>query len=137
MKSIEVVAAIIVHENKILCVQRGENKLDYISNKYEFPGGKIEFGESQKETVKREILEELKMQIDVQEEFMTVRHQYPDFIITMHSFICKCGNPKLTLTEHIDFKWLKPNELEKLDWAAADIPIMEKLSTYSDEFNEL
>jgi 8-oxo-dGTP diphosphatase len=136
MKSIEVVAAIIVYDSKILCVQRGENKLDYISKKYEFPGGKIESGESPKETIKREILEELKMEIDVQEEFMTVRHQYPDFTITMYSFICKCDSPNLTLTEHVDFKWLKTNELEKLDWAAADIPIMEKLSTYSDEFNK-
>ncbi len=136
MKSIEVVAAIILYKSKILCVQRGENKFDYISNKYEFPGGKIEPGESHKDTIKREILEELKMQIDVQEEFLTVRHQYPDFIITMYSFICKCVNPKLTLTEHIDFKWLKTNELEKLDWAAADIPIMEKLRTYTDEFSK-
>lgn len=130
MKNIEVVAAIITYENKILCVQRGENKLDYISKKYEFPGGKMENGETKKETVKREILEELEMQIEVQEEFITVTHQYPDFILTMHSFICKCDNPKLTLTEHIDYKWLKKNELKNLDWAAADIPIMKKLINY-------
>lgn len=130
MKNIEVVAAIITYENKILCVQRGENKLDYISKKYEFPGGKMENGETKKETVKREILEELEMQIEVQEEFITVVHQYPDFVLTMHSFICKCDNPKLTLTEHIDYKWLKKNELKNLDWAAADIPIMKKLINY-------
>lgn len=130
MKNIEVVAAIIIYENKILCVQRGENKLDYISKKYEFPGGKMENGETKKETVKREILEELEMQIEVQEEFITVTHQYPDFVLTMHSFICKCDNPKLTLTEHIDYKWLKKNELKNLDWAAADIPIMKKLINY-------
>ncbi|QIH39179.1 (deoxy)nucleoside triphosphate pyrophosphohydrolase [Flavobacterium sp. Sr18] len=130
MKNIEVVAAIIIYENKILCVQRGENKLDYISKKYEFPGGKMENGETKKETVKREILEELEMQIEVQEEFITVTHQYPHFVLTMHSFICKCDNPKLTLTEHIDYKWLKKDELEYLDWAAADIPIMKKLMTY-------
>jgi 8-oxo-dGTP diphosphatase len=130
MKSIEVVAAIIIYEDKILCVQRGESKLNYISKKYEFPGGKMETGESREETIKREILEELKMQIDVKEEFITVTHQYPDFILTMHSFICKCDNTKLTLTEHIDYKWLKKNELENLDWAAADIPIMKKLINY-------
>ena len=129
MKSIEVVAAIIIYENKVLCVQRGENKLDYISKKYEFPGGKMEIGETKKETIKREIFEELKMHIDVQEEFITVTHQYPDFILTMHSFICKCYSPTLTLTEHIDYKWLGKNELENLDWAAADIPIMKKLMT--------
>lgn len=127
MKRIEVVAAIIVYEKKILCVQRGENKLEYISKKYEFPGGKMEDGESKKETIKREILEELQMQIDVQEEFLTIDHQYPDFFLTMHSFICKCINPTLTLTEHIDYKWLNIEELQNLDWAAADIPIVKAL----------
>ncbi len=130
MKSVEVVAAIIIYENKILCVQRGESKLSYISKKYEFPGGKMEIGETKSETIKREIYEELNMQIDVQEEFMTVTHQYPDFILTMHSFICKCESAQLTLTEHIDYKWRQKNELEDLDWAAADIPIMKKLMTY-------
>ena len=127
MKKVEVVAAIVVFENKILCVQRGENKLDYISKKYEFPGGKMEVGETKEETIKREILEELNMKIEVQEEFITVTHQYPDFILTMHSFICKCYSPALTLTEHIDYKWLKKDDLENLDWAAADIPIVNEL----------
>jgi len=130
MKSVEVVAAIIIYENKILCVQRGESKLSYISKKYEFPGGKMEIGETKAETIRREIFEELNMKIDVQEEFMTVTHQYPDFILTMHSFICKCESSQLTLTEHIDYKWRLKNELEDLDWAAADIPIMKKLMTY-------
>ena len=127
MKKVEVVAAIVVFENKILCVQRGENKLDYISKKYEFPGGKMEAGETKEETIKREILEELKILIDIQEEFISVTHQYPDFILTMHSFICKCDSPTLTLTEHIDFKWLNKDELSNLDWAAADIPIVNEL----------
>jgi len=127
MKSIEVVAAIIQFNKKILCVQRGENKLEYISKKYEFPGGKMESGETKEETIKREILEELKMEIQVDKEFLTVTHQYPDFILTMHSFLCSCNNPELILTEHIDFKWLSKDELEHLDWAAADVPIMEKL----------
>lgn len=127
MKHIEVVAAIIVYENKILCVQRGENKLSYISKKYEFPGGKMEPGESRAETIKREILEELHMVIEVKQEFLTVKHEYPDFILEMHSFICKCKNNTVTLTEHLDFKWLDISELSSLDWAAADIPIVDKL----------
>ena len=129
MKSIQVVAAIIQFNNKILCVQRGENKLKYISKKYEFPGGKIESGETKEETIKREILEELNMEIEVVKEFLTVTHNYPDFILTMHSFLCSCKSPELTLTEHIDFKWLPKEDLEQLDWAAADIPIMEKLTS--------
>lgn len=127
MKHIEVVAAIIKHRNKILCVQRGENKFEYISKKYEFPGGKMEAGETKIETVRREIFEELKMEIEVQEEFLTTTHTYPDFKITMHSFICSCISPELTLTEHIDFKWLEKEELEAIDWAAADVPIVHKL----------
>lgn len=127
MKHIEVVAAIIVYENKILCVQRGENKLSYISKKYEFPGGKMEPGEEKAETIKREILEELDMAIEVKEEFLTVKHEYPDFILEMHSFICKCKNNTVTLTEHLDFKWLDISELDSLDWAAADVPIVKKL----------
>jgi 8-oxo-dGTP diphosphatase len=127
MKSIEVVAAIILDADKILCVQRGENKYDYISKKYEFPGGKIEPGESKIEALKREIFEELKMEIKISEEFMTITHEYPDFKITMYSFLCNCASTWLELSEHIDFKWLDKSELKKFDWAAADIPIVESL----------
>jgi 8-oxo-dGTP diphosphatase len=127
MKQVEVVAAIIQHNDKILCVQRGENKLPYISKKYEFPGGKIELGESREETIKREIREELNMEISVIKEFITVNHEYPDFFLTMHSYICSCENTSVTLTEHIDYKWLSISEMEELDWAAADIPIVNKL----------
>ena len=130
MKTIEVVAAIIIYDNKILCVQRGDNKLNYISKKYEFPGGKIEQGETKEEAIKREIQEELKLDIMVREDFLTINYQYPDFFLIMHSFICKCKNPILTLSEHIDFKWLLKSELEDLDWAAADIPIVKKLKNF-------
>ena len=126
-KKIEVVAAIIKHSDKILCVQRGENKLDYISKKYEFPGGKIEEGETREQTVVREIQEELKMDISINEDYLTVEHEYPDFFLTMHSFICTCENPIVQLTEHIDYKWLATSDMLALDWAAADIPIVEKL----------
>lgn len=127
MKHYDVVAAIIVHENKILCVQRSKNKYDYISMKYEFPGGKIEAGETKEAALIREINEELQINISINDEFLTVDYQYPDFEITMYSFICQTKNPFLTLTEHIDYKWLNNHELEALDWAAADIPIVKKL----------
>ena len=133
MKQVEVVAAIIQHNDKILCVQRGENKLPYISKKYEFPGGKIEPGESKEETIIREIKEELNMEISVIKEFITVNHEYPDFFLTMHSYICNCENSHLTLTEHIDYKWLSISEMDQLDWAAADIPIVNKLKINSNE----
>ena len=127
MKKVEVVAAVILHEGKYLCVQRGESKLEYISKKWEFPGGKIEPGETKEETIKREILEELNMAIEPIEEFLTVIHEYPDFHLTMHSFICHCNSPELQLSEHTDYKWLSIHEMDNLDWAAADIPIVEKL----------
>jgi len=127
MKNIEVVAAIILFNNKILCVQRNKNKFDYISHKFEFPGGKVEIGETNEEALLREIKEELEMDIIIQKHFLTVDHEYPDFKLTMHSFICSCANRDLTLTEHIDFKWLNKDQMKSLDWAAADIPIVDKL----------
>ncbi len=126
-KKVTVVAAIIKHNDKILCVQRGDNKFEYISKKYEFPGGKIEVGETREQTVVREIQEELKMDITPNEDFLTVEHEYPDFLLTMHSFICTSDHPEVHLTEHIDYKWLRLSDLAKLDWAAADIPIVKKL----------
>jgi 8-oxo-dGTP diphosphatase len=129
-KTIEVVAAIIYKEGKILCVQRGENKYDYISKKYEFPGGKIELGEGKEQALIREIFEELKIKIDLLDEFLTINHTYPDFDLIMHSFTCTIYNQTITLTEHVDHKWLYKEELLGLDWAAADIPIIKKLMEF-------
>lgn len=127
MKHIEVVAAVIIVDNRILCVQRNKNKYDYISYKYEFPGGKVEKGETLEQALVREIQEELKLDITIQQEFLTVEHTYPDFKIKLHSFICQCSNPDLTLTEHIDFKWMDRDLLATLDWAEADILIVDKI----------
>lgn len=127
MKQIEVVAAVIMNNNDILCVQRPENKYPYISKKFEFPGGKIEPGETKIEALTREIKEELSLEIYVTSEFLTVRHQYPDFYLTMHSFLCTSTNRDLTLNEHIDHLWLPIDNLDTLDWAAADVPIVKQL----------
>jgi 8-oxo-dGTP diphosphatase len=127
MKKIKVVAAVIFWNDLVLCVQRPKNKLLYISEKFEFPGGKIEEGETEEEALKRELLEELNLTVEIKSFFMTVEHEYPDFEITMHSFICEVDSGELILNEHIDKKWLKINELNSLDWAEADIPIVEKL----------
>lgn len=127
MKNIVVVAAIIVFEKKFLCVQRGSNKYHYISKKFEFPGGKIEENETEEYALKREIREELSMDIDIDDFFMTVNHQYPDFHLTMKVYKCSSLSSNLTLSEHINFKWLREDEMKGLDWAAADIPIVDKL----------
>ncbi|SHO60209.1 (deoxy)nucleoside triphosphate pyrophosphohydrolase [Algoriphagus zhangzhouensis] len=127
MKKVEVVAGVIYFKDEILCVQRPKNKLHYISEKFEFPGGKIEQGETKEEALHRELLEELNVSTNIKTFFLTVVHEYPDFELTMHSFICEVDSKELTLHEHIDQKWLTINELPDLDWAAADIPIVEKL----------
>lgn len=127
MKKIEVVAGVIFCKYLILCVQRPKNKFHYISEKYEFPGGKIEDGESKEAALHRELDEELNLSVKIQSLFLIVVHQYPDFELTMHSFICKAESTQIVLNEHIDYKWLKIDELPTLDWAAADIPIVNKL----------
>lgn len=127
MKEVHVTAAVIIQDNKILCVQRNENKYDYISKKWEFPGGKVEENEQLEDTIKREIQEELNITIDVKSFLIQVNHEYPDFKLKMDTFICEIKDGVLELNEHIDYKWLSINELSDLDWAAADLPIVEKL----------
>lgn len=127
MKQISVVAAVIRHHDLYLCVRRGPAKYDYIANKWEFPGGKVESGETNEEAILREIKEELKMDIKIQSFLMTVSHTYPDFHLTMDTFLCETSSKELTLTEHQDFLWLPKDKLSNLDWAAADLPIVAKL----------
>lgn len=128
MKHVEVVAAVIINENnKILCTQRLDNKYDYLSRKYEFPGGKVEQNETNEAALIREIKEELNIDITIKNHFLTVEHQYPDFKLTMHSYTCTSQQENVTLLEHIDALWLGKEQLEGLDWAAADIPIVQKL----------
>ena len=126
MKTIEVVAGVIRNEaNQIFCVQRGVSSKEYISRKWEFPGGKLEDGESQKDALSRELNEELKLDVEVLDLVTTVDHIYPDFRLIMHAYECAIiGKKQPVLTEHLDSKWLYSNELEPLDWAAADVPIV-------------
>ena len=127
MKKIEVVAGVIFWKDQVLCVQRAKNKLIYISEKFEFPGGKMEEGETKEAALHRELLEELSLSVRIKSFFMTVVHTYPDFELTMHAYLCEVGNRFVKLNEHIDSKWLLVDQLSTLDWAAADIPIVEKL----------
>ncbi len=133
MKHYNISAAIIIVEKQILCLQRGESKYGYISKKYEFPGGKIEEGESPENAVIREINEELNLDIYDLSYFLTVDHEYPDFKITMHAFLCKPKNfEEIKLNEHLTYQLLDKIDLLNLDWAAADVPFVEKII---NEFN--
>ena len=125
-KTIEVVAAVIFREGKS-SVFRELIMKEYISLKWEFPGGKVEVGESREEALVREIEEELSVDIEVSEFLMTVEHTYPDFHLTMHVFKCVLDQGEITLNEHVALMWLSIDELYQLDWAAADIPVVEFL----------
>lgn len=129
MKTVEVVAGIILNDSdRIFCVQRGESSKPYISKKWEFPGGKLEEGETREEALIRELKEELKIDVNPFEFVITIDHTYPDFRIIMHAFKCNILNDnEPVLTEHLQSKWLTVSELDNLDWAAADIPIVKFL----------
>lgn len=129
MKTLEVVAAIIIYKNKILCMQRKTGIYDYISHKFEFPGGKIEKGETNNVALMRELEEEMDMILTISEEdyYMSIDHQYPNFRIVMHTYLCQVNNPNFNMKEHISYQWLKRDELGQLDWAPADLPIVESL----------
>tara|TARA_B000000475_G_C15956015_1_gene430809 strand:+ start:614 stop:1009 length:396 start_codon:yes stop_codon:yes gene_type:complete len=130
---IEVVAAIIFFENKILCLKRGYSKYNYISFKYEFPGGKIKNNESNVSALKREIKEELNIDIIIKNKFKTIIHNYPDFNIKLHSYICSTDNFHGKLYEHSEYKLLKIDELKSVNWLEADIPLIDDLIL---EFND-
>jgi len=125
---IEVVAAIIVTGERILCVKRGKGKHDYTSHRYEFPGGKVEEGETHEQALKREISEELSIGIEVERFFISTTHSYPDFTITLYAFICKISQGEITLSEHTEHRWLLPEELKSVVWTDADKEIVEALS---------
>ena len=127
MKYIEVVAAIIHDaEGQILATQRGYGDWkDY----WEFPGGKIEPGESAEEALRREILEELETSIEIECFFHTVEWDYPKFHLTMHCYLCHFENGNLTLKEHEAAKWLSKEDLDSVQWLPADKEIIEKLQT--------
>ena len=125
--AIEVVAAVIFREGKVLCVQRDKHEKEYVSLKWEFPGGKVEVGESREEALVREIEEELVVEIHELQYLTTVEHSYPDFHLTMHAYTCALKAGEVELREHLGLKWLAAEELDQLDWAAADIPVVESL----------
>ena len=121
MKQIEVVAAIIRKEGRIFATQRGHGEF---KDWWEFPGGKIEAGETPEEALKREIREELSTEIKVDVFLCTVEYDYPQFHLKMHCFLCSLLTEALHLNEHEAARWLRKDELESVKWLPADLEII-------------
>ncbi len=129
---IHVSGAIIIHDNKIFCTQRNETGI--LPLKWEFPGGKIEPGETPHQALQRELIEELDLTVNMYNDiYMEVRHEYDFGIVNLSTIICRLNNTKPILKEHHNAKWVLPNELLMLDWAPADIPIVNQLAQESLE----
>ena len=124
MKQIEVVAAIIRKEDKIFATQRGYGEW---KDWWEFPGGKMEAGETPEEALKREIREELSTEISVDDFLCTVEYDYPAFHLTMHCYLCSLQIEALHLNEHEAAKWLTMDELDSVKWLPADVEVVEEL----------
>lgn len=124
MKRIEVVAAVIADGGRIFATQRGYGEF---KDKWEFPGGKMEPGESPEEALVREIREELDTEIEVGELLTTVEYTYPAFHLTMHCYLCSVKSGSLTLKEHEAARWLDRDSLWSVDWLPADIGVISAL----------
>ena len=124
MKTIEVVAAVIKQGDAILATQRGYG--DFAGG-WEFPGGKIEPGETPEQALVREIHEELEATVAVDDFLITVEYDYPKFHLSMHCFACHVAEGQLKLLEHSAAKWLTAETLDSVDWLPADVPVIEAI----------
>lgn len=128
----EVVAAVIENNNKVLCCKRGpskDGKEDECANKWEFPGGKIEEGESHEEALIREIKEELNCLIKVNKYITTINHDYANKDITLHIYLCELVSGEPKLTEHVDYKWCNNEELLNIELSEADSKALSDLNS--------
>lgn len=125
MKQIEVVAAVLVDDlGRVFATQRGYGEM---KDWWEFPGGKIEAGESPEAALQREIREELAVEIVVDRRLGTVEWDYPKFHLTMHCFVCHVAHGELTLLEHEQARWLGRDELYNVNWLPADVQVVKLL----------
>ena len=122
-KKIEVVAAVILQDGKFFATQRGYGEW---KDWWEFPGGKIESGETPEEALKREIREELATEIEVKELLTTIDYDYSKFHLTMHCYLCTILSGQPSLLEHEDARWLEMDEMNSVRWLPADKDVIEK-----------
>lgn len=126
MKTIEVTAAIIIQDGKVFATQRGYGDL---KGWWEFPGGKMEPGETPQEALTREILEELDAEIEIGELLDTVEWDYPAFHLKMHCFLCTLVSESIHLNEHEDAAWLSAETLDSVKWLPADEGLIPKIAS--------
>ena len=126
-KHLNVVCAVVQNGNKMLCTQRLRKGPNYIAEHWEFPGGKVNEGESDHEALRREILEEMDWNIYVGAKLGSVEYDYPDFSICLTAYDCMAHDNDFKLLAHIDSCWLKPEEFSRLDWAEADAALIKQL----------
>ncbi|MBQ8429271.1 MAG: (deoxy)nucleoside triphosphate pyrophosphohydrolase [Clostridia bacterium] len=122
-KHIQVAAALLFDNGKIFATKRGASPYAYVAHKYEFPGGKIEEGERGEDAVKRELKEELDLEVKVGGLYASHTHEYPDFIITLWLYECEMLST-FQLKEHESYAWIPPAELNEQEWAPADADIL-------------
>lgn len=125
----DVSAAIITDGKRILCFRKGNTEYDYLSDHFEFPGGKLESGETPEQALARELKEELGYSVPNEIElFDVVDYEYNDFSVKLHCFIIRDADPRYQLTEHTDALWLPVEDLADLNWAGADAIVVERLT---------
>jgi len=124
MKRVEVVAAVLIHNGLVFACQRGYGEF---KDMWEFPGGKVEEGESPEDALRREIREELEVEINVGELLDTIEYDYPDFHLSMDCFWCEIIKGDLVLKEHEAAKWLTKEKMDSVEWLPADITIVGKI----------
>jgi 8-oxo-dGTP diphosphatase len=122
-RHIHVACAIIERDGLVLAARRSSRMS--LPLKWEFPGGKIDPGESATACLQRELIEEMNLRISVGRPLAPVTHQYPDFTVTLYPFVCAISSGEITLHEHEAIAWLAPGQLHTLDWAEADGPVLE------------
>jgi 8-oxo-dGTP diphosphatase len=132
MKPIRVACAIIESEGRVLATQRSAAMS--LPLKWEFPGGKIKTGETPEECLKREVREELGVEIDVVRALSTTTHSYSTFTVTLYPFICALTEGEITLHEHAASVWLLPGKMHALDWAEADWPVLDEYIEHCRSF---
>ena len=124
MKTIQVVAAIIIKDQQVFATQRGYGEW---KGMWEFPGGKMEPGETEEQAIVREIREELEVEIAVERKVCTVEYDYPQFHLRMHCFWCSIAQGVPQLKEHQSARWLAKEEWESVEWLPADVEVLEQL----------